>query len=286
MNRMNGRLGKGGGNARWGNKFDDMNRYDWRNEKDDMDWDDMEGMDWKNNDDDVEDELEDFMENIMKCDGQKRCGKNKFLQELSSCICQSFWSRNSDPTGALCQAIPRETRTQLVSVITMLVREKGPGIPENTTMLWELGRLGAMWKQHWEKLFILPFEKKDMQTQIEMERDNLTEALNRWTEKGVANKDLSAPTLYRDLMAEWLNSESMMDISTNATQMIQGLMRTNMKRCNRKGKVGEAPSKEEFCMAYRAQKLADQYKCPLMKYAKEVMRTETDMGPEVREIIQ
>ena len=63
-------------------------------------------------------------------------------------------------------------------------------------------------------------------------------------------------------------------------------MRTNMKSCNRKGKAGEAPSKEEFCIAYRAQKLAEQYKCPLMKYAKEVMRTETDMGPEVREIIQ
>ena len=55
-----------------------------------------------------------------------------------------------------------------------------------------------------------------------MERDNLTQALNRWTDKGVGNKDLSAPTLYRDLMAKWLNSESMMDISTNATQMIQG----------------------------------------------------------------
>ena len=163
MNKINGRLGKGGGNARWGNKFDDMNRYDWRNEKDDMDWDDMDGEDWKDNDDDVEDEWEDFMENIMKCDGQKRCGKNKFLQELSSCICQSFWSRNSDPTGALCQAIPRETRTQLVNVITMFVKEKGPGMPENETMLWEFGRLGAMWKQHWEKLFILPFEKQDMQ---------------------------------------------------------------------------------------------------------------------------
>ena len=57
-----------------------------------------------------------------------------------------------------------------------------------------------------------------------MERDNLTEALNRWTEKGVNNKDLSAPTLYRDLMAEWLDSDSMMDISTNATQMIQGYL--------------------------------------------------------------
>ena len=55
-----------------------------------------------------------------------------------------------------------------------------------------------------------------------MERDNLTEALNRWTEKGVDNKDLSAPTLYRDLMVEWLSSVAMMDISTNSTQMIQG----------------------------------------------------------------
>ena len=68
-----------------------------------------------------------------------------------------------------------------------------------------------------------------------MERDNLTEALNRWTEKGVSNKDLSAPTLYRDLMAEWLDSDSMMDISTNATQMIQGyllLIHICLKMCH------------------------------------------------------
>ena len=57
---------------------------------------------------------------------------------------------------------------------------------------------------------------------METVRDNLTDALNRWTEKGVSNEDLSAPTLYRDLMVEWLNSESMMDISTNSTQMVQG----------------------------------------------------------------
>ena len=58
-----------------------------------------------------------------------------------------------------------------------------------------------------------------------------------------------------------------------------------MKSCNRKGKAGDAPSKEEFCIAYRAQKLAEQYKCPLMKYAKEIMN-KGGMGQEEREIIQ
>ena len=57
---------------------------------------------------------------------------------------------------------------------------------------------------------------------METVKDNLTDALNRWTEKGVSNKDLSAPTIYRDLMVEWINSETMMDISTNSTQMVQG----------------------------------------------------------------
>ena len=55
-----------------------------------------------------------------------------------------------------------------------------------------------------------------------MERDNLTDALNHWDDKGVDTKHLSAPTLFRDLMADWADSESMMDTSTNFIQMIQG----------------------------------------------------------------
>ena len=55
-----------------------------------------------------------------------------------------------------------------------------------------------------------------------MERDNLTDVLNHWKDKGVDAKQLSAPSLYRDLMADWADSESMMDTSTNFIQMIQG----------------------------------------------------------------
>ena len=57
-----------------------------------------------------------------------------------------------------------------------------------------------------------------------MERDNLTDALSHWDDKGVDAKHLSAPTLFRDLMADWADSESMMDTSTNFAQMIQGKM--------------------------------------------------------------
>ena len=55
-----------------------------------------------------------------------------------------------------------------------------------------------------------------------MERDNLTDAVNHCDDKGVDTKHLSAPTLFRDLMADWADSESMMDTSTNFIQMIQG----------------------------------------------------------------
>ena len=57
-----------------------------------------------------------------------------------------------------------------------------------------------------------------------MERDNLTDVLNHWKEKDVDAKQLSAPRLYRDLMADWADSESMMDTATNFIQMIQGKM--------------------------------------------------------------
>ena len=55
-----------------------------------------------------------------------------------------------------------------------------------------------------------------------MVKDNLTDALKRWEDGGVTKKDLSAPTLYRDLLNGWINSDSMIDTSTNFIQMIQG----------------------------------------------------------------
>ena len=55
-----------------------------------------------------------------------------------------------------------------------------------------------------------------------MVKDNLTDALKRWEDAGVKKKDLSAPTLYRDLLSGWINSDSMIDTSTNFVQMIQG----------------------------------------------------------------
>ena len=57
-----------------------------------------------------------------------------------------------------------------------------------------------------------------------MVRDDLTDALNSWNDKGIDAKHLSSPTLYRDLMTDWVDSESMMDSSTRFIQMIQGKM--------------------------------------------------------------
>ena len=114
-------------------------------------------------DDDVEDQMEDFFEDIMKCDNQKRCGRNGFLQELSSCICQSFWSRNSDPSGRLCQAIPKATRTNAVKVISMFMKGNGPAMPQNRTVLRQLGKMSHKWGTKFMKLLSTPFEKKDLE---------------------------------------------------------------------------------------------------------------------------
>ena len=55
----------------------------------------------------------------------------------------------------------------------------------------------------------------------------------------------------------------------------------NMGACNRRGRIGPAPSKQEFCIAHRAQKLAEQYKCPLIRYHEEFMNSnEVDMEGE------
>ena len=62
----------------------------------------------------------------------------------------------------------------------------------------------------------------------------------------------------------------------------------NMKSCDRRGKIGDAPSKEEFCIAYRAQKLADQYKCPLLKFHEQYLKNDDlhDLDMDDRKIIK
>lgn len=47
--------------------------------------------------------------------------------------------------------------------------------------------------------------------------------------------------------------------------IILGMSHVNVKMCDRSGRIGDAPDKDEFCIAYRAQKLADQFKCTLME---------------------
>ena len=59
----------------------------------------------------------------------------------------------------------------------------------------------------------------------------------------------------------------------------------NMKTCDRRGRIGDAPSKEEFCIAHRAQKLAEQYKCPLIRYHEEFMKT-NEMDTEGENVLK
>ena len=153
---------------------------------------------------------------------------------------------------------------------------------------------------------------------ITMASDNITSALSNWTAEGVSTPDLAMPTLYRDLLKRALNSESALVAVTEMVQMLQGrltlsyknvmcslnifilasmnhiplfehfvlgLAHQTMKRCDRGGKPGDAPSKEEFCMAYRAKKLADQFKCPLRMELKGHLNNE-EIGMEHRQIIK
>ena len=108
-----------------------------------------------------EEQMKNFFEDISKCDNKHRCGRNNLLQELSSCICQSIWSRHSDPAGRLCQAIPKETRTKAVQVVSMFMKGKGPQMPQNKTLIHEMKKLSKVWKETFKKLTTLPFEEED-----------------------------------------------------------------------------------------------------------------------------
>ena len=116
----------------------------------------------------LQEKIKKFFEDITRCDTKKRCGKNNFLQELSSCVCQSLWSRHSDPSGSLCQAIPKATRMKAVEVISMFMKDKGPQMPRNKTMIKELTKLSKTWQKTFDKLVILPFEKEDWKVNLIM----------------------------------------------------------------------------------------------------------------------
>ena len=57
---------------------------------------------------------------------------------------------------------------------------------------------------------------------LQMERDNLTDALNEWKTNGDSRLDLAAPTLYKDFVSGALTSNSLMDSMTKLVQMVQG----------------------------------------------------------------
>ena len=59
-----------------------------------------------------------------------------------------------------------------------------------------------------------------------MEKDNLTDAIDQWEDKGVNQADLAAVTLYRDFLAEVLKTDNKAtaarDAWTELIQIIQG----------------------------------------------------------------
>ena len=57
---------------------------------------------------------------------------------------------------------------------------------------------------------------------LQMERDNLTDALNEWKTNGDSRHDLAAPTLYKDFVSGALTSNSLVDSMTQLVQMVQG----------------------------------------------------------------
>ena len=58
-----------------------------------------------------------------------------------------------------------------------------------------------------------------------------------------------------------------------------------MRGCDRGGYIGEAPDKEEFCMAYRAQKLSDQHECPIIMELKEHLKS-NEHDTHIKSIIE
>ena len=104
-----------------------------------------------------------FFKDMLRCDETPTCGKVGIMQELKTCICESFWSKNADPTGSLCQSIPKNTREQAVRVISMFMKGNGPAMPRNRTTLRKLKRMADTWEDKFDRLVSTPFNKDDTQ---------------------------------------------------------------------------------------------------------------------------
>ena len=104
-----------------------------------------------------------FFKDMLRCDEMPTCGKGGIVQELKSCICESFWSKNADPSGSLCQAIPKSTREKAVGVISMFMKGNGPAMPRNRTTLRKLKRMTDKWGNKFARLVSTPFDKDDTQ---------------------------------------------------------------------------------------------------------------------------
>ena len=104
-----------------------------------------------------------FFKDMLRCDETPTCGKGGIMQELKTCICESFWSKNADPTGSLCQSIPKNTSEQAVRVISMFMKGNGPAMPRNRTTLRKLKRMADTWEDKFDRLVSTPFNKDDTQ---------------------------------------------------------------------------------------------------------------------------
>lgn len=105
---------------------------------------------------------------MFSCNDIPTCGNGGIMQELKGCLCESFWSKDADPTGHLCQSIPRSTREKVVRVISMFMKGNGPAIPKNRTTIRKMKRMAATWGEKLARLVTTPFEKDDTQVSIKI----------------------------------------------------------------------------------------------------------------------
>ena len=78
--------------------------------------------------------------------------------------CRKVWVFASlDPSGSLCQAIPKSSREKAVGVISMFMKGNGPAMPRNRTTLRKLKRMADTWGNKFARLVSTPFDKDDTQ---------------------------------------------------------------------------------------------------------------------------
>ena len=218
-------------------------------------------------------ELTDAFTDIFSWDGKgTKCGSKNLIDQLASCASQAIWNPDVTPMGKLCQDIPQSTRDDTVTLISKVIKGELPEDPDcNFTMVFEPKVKDLPLIQN---LAVLPLSKESLNEVLDSVEAAIDSTFENLTSSGIElDANHSLPAIITSVIKKMTDSRRQ-KIAT-AWRSFQGKLRERTRNCKGDGKVGDPPTKEEFCFYMRAREYSNKLKCALKQ---EIKKSEEDFG--------